>query len=116
MQVVEHVVGDVTILRLTGRLILEEGEAPLKEHVDALVRQGRNKIIIDVRDVTRLDSAGIGMLVSKYVTVHRHGGVIKLLNMTRHTSRLMDITNLDQVFECFDSEEDAIRSFAPEPV
>jgi anti-anti-sigma factor len=116
MQIVEDLVGDVTILRLKGRMILEEGEGPLKEHVEALVRQGRIKIVLDMCDVTRLDSAGIGMLVSKFVTVHRHGGVMKLLNLTSHTGRLMSVTKLASVFECFESEDDALRSFATEPV
>ena len=116
MQIVEDVVGDITILRLKGRMILEEGEGPLKEHVEGLVRQGRIKIVLDMSDVTRLDSAGIGMLVSKFVTVHRHGGVMKLLNLTSHTGRLMSVTKLVSVFECFESEEEAIRSFATESV
>jgi anti-anti-sigma factor len=116
MQIVEDSIGDVTVLRLTGRMILEEGEGPLKEHVEALVQKGRIKIVLDMRDVTRLDSAGIGMLVSKFVTVHRHGGVMKLLNLTSHTGRLMSVTKLTGVFECFESEDEALRSFATESV
>jgi anti-anti-sigma factor len=116
MQIVERRIGDITILRLKGRMILEEGEGPLKEHVEGLVRQGRVRIVLDMHDVTRLDSAGIGMLVSKYVTVHRQGGAMKLLNLTSRTDRLMSVTQLTRVFECFESEDEALRSFAPEIV
>lgn len=116
MRITERTVGDVTILELEGRLVLTEGETPLRDCVNRLVEQGRVKIVLDMRNVTRLDSAGIGMLVSKYLTAHRKGGRIKLLNLTIRGDHLMGITKLSTVFEIFESEEEAIRSFAVEPV
>jgi anti-sigma B factor antagonist len=67
--------------------------------------------VLDLRDVKRIDSAGIGMLVSKYLSAKNRGGTIKLLHLTRHSDHLMDITRLATVFEIFDEEADAVRSF-----
>ena len=111
MRIVEERVGDVTILRLTGRLELEEGDIALRDHVDALVDQGRVKLVLDMKGVTRLDSAGIGMIVSKFITVRKRGGTIRLLYLTERSDHLMDITKLSTVFEIFDDEAAAIRSF-----
>ena len=116
MQITERSVGDVTILELEGRLVLDEGEISLRNCVDRLVEQGRVKIVLDMRNVTRLDSAGIGMLVSKYLTAHRKGGRVKLLHLTFRGDHLLNITKLSTVFEVFESEDEAIRSFGREPV
>jgi anti-sigma B factor antagonist len=115
MQITERRVADVTILELAGRLVLGEGDIPLRNCVNRLVEQGRVKIVLDMRNVTRLDSAGIGMLVSKYLTAHRNGGSVKLLHLTIRGDRLMDITKLSTVLEIFESEDEAIRSFGLEP-
>lgn len=111
MQITEHAVGDVTVLNLKGRMVLDEGEIPLRQHVDELVQQGRVKLVLDLQDVTYIDSAGLGTLVGKYVSVHRHGGTIKLLHLTPRTAHVMQITHLTRVFESFDSEDEAVRSF-----
>ncbi len=79
--------------------------------VEALVQQGRVKLILDLRDVTYIDSSGLGLLVSKYVSVHRGGGDVKLLHLTARSSHVLEITHLTQVFESFDSEGDAVRAF-----
>ena len=70
----ERRVGDVTILELEGRLVLDEGDIALRDYVNRLVAEGRVKIVLDLRNVTRLDSAGIGMLVSKYLSTRKGGG------------------------------------------
>ena len=113
MRIVERRIGEVTILQLIGRLELEEGDSILRDAVNRLVEAGRNKILLDMKEVTRLDSAGIGMLVSKYLPARRSGGVIKILHPTERTDHLMDITKLTTVFEIFDNEEKAVRSFGP---
>jgi anti-sigma B factor antagonist len=111
MRIVERRIGDVTILQLIGRLELEDGDVVLRDAVNSLVAAGRVKLVLDMKEVTRLDSAGIGTLVSKYLTARRGGGVIKLLHPTERTDHLMDITKLTTVFEIFHSEADAIKSF-----
>ena len=111
MRIVERRVGDVTILQLIGRLELEDGDTMLRDAINALVAEGHIKIVLDLKEVTRLDSAGIGMLVSKLLTARRAGGNLKLLNPTARTDRLMEITKLTTIFEIFHDEETAVRSF-----
>lgn len=111
-QIAERQVVDVTILDLTGRLVLEEGVLPFRESVDQLVRQGHLKFVVNLQDVTYIDSAGVGMMVAKYLSVRRTGGDVKLLNLTRRTHRVMTITKLLKVFDVFDDEADAVRSFS----
>jgi len=114
MRIAEVHAGDVTILRLTGRLELEEGDLIFRDAVNSLVAAGHVKIVLDFKDITRIDSAGIGMLVSKYLSARQRGGTIKLLHLTRHSDHLMDITRLGTVFEIYDDEQAALRSFQQE--
>jgi len=114
MRIAEERAGDVTILRLTGRFELEEGDLTFRDCVNALVAEGRVKIVLDFKNVTRIDSAGIGMLVSKLLSTRKRGGTMKLLHLTRHSDHLINITRLDTVFEIFDDEAEALRSFEEE--
>lgn len=111
LEVNEHRDGDVTVLRLSGRLELDAGDLTLRTWIDRLVEQNRNLIVLDMQAVTRMDSAGIGMLVGKFLSVRRQGGTIKLLNLTARSARLMDITRLVTVFETYQDESEAIKSF-----
>ncbi len=111
MEIDEHRVGDVTILRLKGRLELDDGDIILRNHVDGLVAQGRVNVVLDLTDVTRMDSAGIGMLVGKYMTVKNRGGTLRLLHLTDRTSRLLHVTRLETVFDIFEDEDAALKSF-----
>jgi anti-sigma B factor antagonist len=111
LQIAERQSGDVTTLDLKGRVVLGEGDAPFRQSIEALVRQGRLKIVLNLADVTYIDSAGVGVMVGKLVSVRKQGGDIKLLNLVQRNLRVMTITKLVTVFETFASEEDAIRSF-----
>jgi len=107
----ERRVGDITILRLSGRLELDAGDLTLRDCIDRLVEQNRIRVVLDMEGVTRMDSAGIGMLVGKYLSVRRHGGSFKLLNLTPRSHRLMDITRLARIFEAYEDEQEALKSF-----
>jgi anti-sigma B factor antagonist len=111
MKIAEAQSGDVTILHLSGRLELEDGDLVFRDYVNRLVDEGRVKIVLDLKDVSRIDSAGLGMLVSKYLSTQKRGGMIKLVCLTRRSDHLMDITRLATIFEIFDDEADALRSF-----
>ena len=111
MEIVEERAGDVTLLRLKGRLELDDGDLVLRKHVDDLVAAGRVNVVLDMTDVTRMDSAGIGMLVGKYMTVKNRGGMLRLLHLTDKTSRLLHVTRLETVFEIFEDEAAVIQSF-----
>jgi anti-sigma B factor antagonist len=111
LDISDRSVGDVTVLALKGRLIFGDGDRRLRDSVDDLVAHGRRKIVLDLSGVTYIDSAGLGMLVAKYLTVHREGGDIKLLHPTPRCDELMRITHLRDVFEVFGNENAAVESF-----
>ena len=112
MQIDERAVGDVVILDLKGKITLGEGDELLKDKVNSLVNQGHKKIVLNLADVPYIDSAGLGEVVRTYTTVSRQGGSLKLLNLTKRITDLLSITKLLTVFETFDSENEAVRSFA----
>jgi anti-sigma B factor antagonist len=112
MQIEERVVGDVVVLDLKGKITLGEGDELLKDKVNSLVNQGHKKIILNLADVPYIDSAGLGEVVRTYTTVSRQGGSLKLLNLTKRITDLLSITKLLTVFETFDSENEAVRSFS----
>ena len=114
MTMTERWVGDVTILDLKGRLVLDDGDALLRTRVNGLIDQARLKIVINMQDVTYMDSCGVGALVEKYVSLRRLGGDLKLLRLTPRSQRILEITRLLGVFETFDTEPDAVASFAAE--
>lgn len=112
MQTQERIVGDVVIVDLKGKITLGEGDELLKDKINSLVHQGHRKIVLNLADVPYIDSAGLGEIVRTYTTVSRQGGGLKLLNLTKRISDLLAITKLLNVFETFDSEGDAVRSFS----
>jgi anti-sigma B factor antagonist len=112
MQIEERKVGDVVVLDLKGKITLGEGDELLKDKVNSLVNQGHKKIILNLADVPYIDSAGLGEVVRTYTTVSRQGGSLKLLNLTKRITDLLSITKLLTVFETFDSENEAVRSFS----
>jgi anti-sigma B factor antagonist len=112
MQIEERMVGDVVMLDLKGKITLGEGDELLKDKVNSLVNQGHKKIVLNLAEVPYIDSAGLGEVVRTYTTVSRQGGSLKLLNLTKRITDLLSITKLLTVFETFDSENEAVRSFS----
>src|SRR5436190_19882227 len=112
MQIQERAVGDVMVLDLKGKITLGEGDELLKDKVNSLINQGQRKIVLNLAEVPYLDSAGLGEVVRAYTTVSRQGGSLKLLNLTKRITDLLAITKLLTVFETFESENDAVRSFS----
>ena len=113
LQIVERRVGEVTFLTLAGRLILDEGENPLRERIDALIREGRTDVVVNLHDVTYLDSCGIGALVAKCVSLRKAGGDLKLLCPSDRCRRVLEITGLMlRVFEVYQTEEEVLGRVA----
>ena len=104
-------VGDVTVIDSAGRITLGEGASVFRDTVRDLVAKGDKKILLNLSDVTYIDSSGIGELVSGFTTVTNHGGVLKLLGLSKRVKDLLQITKLYTVFEVFDDEATAVRSF-----
>jgi anti-sigma B factor antagonist len=115
MHIEERVLGDVMVLDLRGRVTLGDGDELLRDKVNSLVNQGRKKLLLNLAEVPYIDSAGLGQIVRTYTTVSRQGGHLKLVNLTKRIADLLSITKLLTVFETFDSEEDAVKSFPPSP-
>ena len=112
MQIEERSAGDVMVLDLKGKMTLGEGDELLKDKINSLVHQGRRKIVLNLEHVPYIDSAGLGEIVRTYTTISREGGSMKLLNLTKRITDLLSITKLLTVFETYDNEADAVRSFA----
>ncbi len=113
MQISERHVGDVAIIELNGRLVLGDSDSLLRDKVNSLVQQGEKHILVNLSQVSYMDSSGIGELVGCYTTVARRGGALKLLGLTKRISDLLAITKLLTVFDSFDGEKEAVASFRP---
>ena len=111
MQIDERTVGGVTILDMKGKMTLGDGDELLRKKVTALVEKGCKKIVLNLGDVPYIDSAGLGEIVRTYTTVSRQAGSLKLLNLTKRITDLLSITKLLTVFDTFDSEGEAVKSF-----
>jgi anti-sigma B factor antagonist len=105
-------VGDVSILDLSGRLTLGEGSGLLRATIRDVVNAGDRKIVINLRDVNYIDSAGLGELVGAYATASNAGAIIKLLHTQSRVRDLLQVTKLYTVFVTFEDEAEAVRSFA----
>src|SRR5438445_9638408 len=104
-------VNGVTVVDLTGRITLGEGSVVLRDTVRDLLSKGNKKILLNLGDVTYIDSSGIGELVSAFTTVRNQGGELKLLKLTKKVHDLLQITKLYTVFDVKDDEAVAISSF-----
>ena len=111
LRIVERIADGVTILDLSGRLVLDQGDAAFRDCIADLLTRGQNQVLLNLQNVSYIDSAGVGVLVAKMLSVRRTGGDMKLLHLTPRSSRVMTITKLLTVFEAFDDEEEAVRSF-----
>jgi anti-sigma B factor antagonist len=111
MKIVERQSGDVVILDLHGKILIGEGEDALRDAVSRLVESGKKKILLNLAEVPYVDSAGLGEIVRCYTTVSRQSGHLKLINLTKKIKDLLSITKLLTVFETYDAEEDAVKSF-----
>jgi len=101
----------ITLVDLSGRISLGDGSALLRKTVRDLLEEGRTKIILNLGDVNYIDSSGIGELVSGFTAVRNRGGELKLLNLTKKVNDLLQITKLFTVFDVFNEESTAVRSF-----
>jgi anti-sigma B factor antagonist len=110
----ERRIDGVTLLELSGRLVLDDGDAVLRSRVNDLVAEGRLQIVLNLKDVTYIDSCGVGMLISKFLSVRRKGGDLRLLCLSARCQHVLEICGLLGVFDTFSSETEAVASFAAE--
>ena len=112
MNIIERTINDVTVLDIEGNLALNEN-ARFRKHVAGAIDAGVHKLIVNMARVKYMDSSGLGELISCYTALQRLNGHVKLLHLNNRLQYLLAITNLDSVFETFDSEPAAVSSFAP---
>ena len=105
-------VGDVNVIDVAGRITLGEGSSALRDTLREMVGKNQKKILLNLGDVSYIDSSGIGELVSGFTTVTNQGGQLKLLNLTKRVKDLLQITKLYTVFDVHEDEAAAVRSFA----
>lgn len=112
MQIEQRMVGEVAIIQVLGDITLGKGgDVMLKDKIQSLLQQGYRKLLLDMGNVSYVDSAGLGQLVQVYATTSHLGGSMKLLNLTKRLKDLLVLTKLLTVFETYDSEEAALASF-----
>ena len=103
--------GDVTVIDAAGRITLGDGASSFRDTIRDLAAKGNKKLLLNLADVSYIDSSGIGEMVSGFTTVTNNGGQLKLLGLSKRVKDLLQITKLYTVFEVFDDETTAIRSF-----
>ncbi len=111
LDVKERQAGDVTILDLSGDVRIGEGAISLRDSIRNLADQGKKNVLLNLAGVKYMDSTGVGELIANYTTVKRQGGQLKLLNLTDRIQNLLVITKLLTVFDAYDNEADALKSF-----
>ena len=112
MKATNRQVDGVAVVDMSGRITLGEGSVVLRDTIRDLVGKGQKKILLNLGDVTYIDSSGIGELVSAFTAVRREGGELKLLNLTKKVHDLLQITKLYTVFDIKDDEATAIKAFS----
>ena len=105
-------IGEVTIVDVRGRFTLIEGEAVHELLVD-LFRDGRRRVLLNFRDVSYLDSSGLGQLVRGLYTARKNNAELKAVELNARAQEVMHLTNLHQVFPNYEDEQAAMRSFTP---
>ena len=107
----ERWIGDITIIDIDGRITVQDGADTFRDVVRQLVRQGRVKLVLNFHDAAYIDSTALGEIVRAYTSVTRQGGALKLLDVTARVHELLVITRLLSVFDLFDAEAEALKSF-----
>ena len=105
-------VGDVTVIDAAGRLTLGEGASAFRDCIRELAGKGNKKLLLNLSDVSYIDSSGIGEMVSGFTTITNNGGQLKLVGLSKRVKDLLQITKLYTVFDVHDDEASAVRSFA----
>lgn len=101
----------VEIIGLSGKITIGSGDSQLREVITNALNEGKNKILLDMGEVTTIDSSGIGELVGSYTTVANRGGKLKLLHLPAKLNELLHVTQLITVFEVYENEPEALKSF-----
>jgi anti-sigma B factor antagonist len=111
MNISQRQVGDVTVLDVSGKITIGVGDVQVRDAVHMALGSGARNLVLNLKNVTTIDSAGVGELVSAYTTVTNRGGKLKLVNLPSKVNDILQITQLITVFEVYDGEQEALESF-----
>ena len=112
MHIDQKASGDVTVIKITGDITLNQGgDVLLKDKIQSLLQQGQKKLVLDLGGVAYVDSAGLGQLVQIHATARNNGGSLRIANVTKKLKDLLVVTKLVTVFDSYDSEAEALASF-----
>jgi len=111
MRVTTRTRGDVTVVDLNGKITIGSGDIALRNAVHQAIESGAKKVLINLHEVTTIDSSGVGELVSAYTTATNRGTRLKLVNLPDKVADILTVTQLITVFDVYDSEDDAIAAF-----
>ena len=112
MHISERMSGGVVVIDVSGKITLGDGgDVMLRDKIRSLIQQEHKKLLLNLGDVSYVDSAGLGEIVQAYATTSKMGGALKLLNPTKRIKDLLSITKLLTVFQTFDNEAEAVKSF-----
>ena len=111
MHMTERHAGSVTILDLTGTITIDADATRLKDKINSLVLQHRTSVILNLAEVSYIDSGGLGQLAASYATLAKAGGGLRLLHVNKRNHDLLSITRLSILFQTFDAADEALRSF-----
>jgi anti-sigma B factor antagonist len=112
LKITDHEVDGVTVLALEGRIVLGEETVALREKVKGLLAAGKKKIVLDLKNVTMIDSSGLGALVTVHTSAKSAGATLRLCNLGSRTNELLQLTRLVTVFEVSDSVAAAVHAMA----
>ena len=112
LTIAAHEAGDVTILTLSGQILVDDGDIAIRKRVLELMAHGRVNVVLDLGGVTHIDSAGFGTIASKAKMLHDHQGGLKLLHVPPRSQRLLEVMRLHTTFEMFQDEDEAVKSFS----
>jgi anti-sigma B factor antagonist len=111
MKATTRTVDNVEIITLQGKITIGSGDTQLREVITNAINSGKTNVLLDLSGVTTIDSSGIGELVGSYTTVTNRGGKLKLLHLPDKLNELLHVTQLITVFEVYENEAEAVRSF-----
>ena len=115
LEMAERQIGDVTVLDLVGKLTIDQDAQRLKDKINSLILQQRTAVVLNLGGVSYIDSGGLGELVACYSSLAKTTGGLKLLHVNKRNHDLLSITRLVTIFDTFDSEDEAVKSFAQRP-
>jgi anti-sigma B factor antagonist len=111
MKIEKRKKGNVTIFDLKGKILSGEGIDELRQSIDATINANEKQLVLNFAEVPYLDSTGLGEVVRSYTTLKKAGGTIKIANLTNKVQDLLSVTKLITVFETFQNEDEAVKSF-----